>query len=750
MQVECMTRSGPEPAFAATENKIEEPRRKGVAARAGLLRRLATIPDDVPLVLLVAPAGYGKTTALSQWSAADDRGFAWVTVDEADRDPVALAGRIAIELDRIEPLDPAVFRALAVGTGSRHLTALPHLLASLAKWTQPGVLVLDDVHELRSAEAMNYLRALIAGLPTGFHIAVGSRLELPLGRLRSEHRCVEFGPDDLAFTEEEARAVLVGTGVDCSNDDLRSLVRRTEGWPAGVYLAAVAIREAPSTAVAATGIAGDDPLMVNYFRDHLLARESPETVRFLMRTAPLGQMCGSLCDQVLGPSGSTLRLAEAARRNLFVVPLDRRGEWYRYHRLLADMLLSELRRREPDEEFRVHRRAAAWYEERGRSEEAIAHAIASRDTLAAARLVNRHTRDFVGAGRFRTARGWLDALDDDGLVSYPPLAVTAAWMFTFDGDPIRAQQCLRAAERSSFDGPLPDGSSSLTSAIMVLRAALGALGVDRMVLDATAAVELEPPGSPWHPAAMAALGVAHALSGAPERAVKELDLAARLGREAQRHAAATAFAQLSLLAAERNDWPDAEKNAGQALEVINTGDVRDRLFSILGFAAAARVAAHKADRAAAQRHAVAALRRYATPSTAAVPWLSAQVSITLGETFLDLGDFAAARYRVEEARRHLTRLLSEGTLRHQLRRLSAGLARQGGHIRVLSPMTLSTAEIRVLQLLPTHLSLGEIGDELHTSRSTVKTQVAAVYGKLQCSTRTEAVRRGRDLGLLQP
>ncbi len=153
------------------------------------------------------------------------------------------------------------------------------------------------------------------------------------------------------------------------------------GLAGGVYLAALAIRAGPDAAGAAGGIAGDDPFIVDYFRDELLARESPDTVRFLLRTAVLGQMCGSLCDHVLGGSGSAGRLADAARRNLFVVPLDRRGEWYRYHRLLAEMLLSELRRREPGEELRVHRRAAAWYEERGLPEQAIAHAIAGRDTL---------------------------------------------------------------------------------------------------------------------------------------------------------------------------------------------------------------------------------------------------------------------------------------------------------------------------------------------------------------------------------
>jgi LuxR family maltose regulon positive regulatory protein len=211
----------------------------------------------------------------------------------------------------------------------------------------------------------------------------------------------------------------------------------------------------------------------------------------------------------------------------------------------------------------------------------------------------------------------------------------------------------------------------------------------------------------------------------------------------------TALAELSLLAAERDDWPSAEENAGQAVDLIETAGMEEHLFSILGFVAAARVAAHQRNQATARRHAGTALRMYATTSPAAIPWLSAQVTIALAETFLDLGDFAAARLQAEEARGHLVGLLTEGTLRQQLRRVSAGLALQGGQVRVPSAMALTNAEMRVLQLLPTHLSLGEIGEELHTSRNTVKTHVAAVYRKLQCTTRTEAVARGRDLDLLR-
>jgi LuxR family transcriptional regulator, maltose regulon positive regulatory protein len=742
----------PELAFAGAEGKIGRPvHRDGLLPRTRLLEALVAAPQHASLILLTAPAGYGKTTALSQWAAADSREFAWVTVDEADRDPVRFAGHVALAMHRIEPLDPAVFRALAVGDGSGHLVALSHLLTSLRNWAKPGVLVLDDVHELRSVEALNFIRALAAGLPAGFQIGVGSRLMLNLGRFRNEDRSVEFGPDDLAFTEAEAKAVLAWVGVSCSDETASAIVRRTEGWPAGVYLAALAMRAAPDAARAARMPAGDDPYIVDYFRDELLAHESPETVRFLMRTAALGQMSGALCDHVLGHSGSGSRLADAARRNLFVVPLDRRGEWYRYHRLFAEMLLSELRRREPGEELRMHRRAAGWYEGQRQPEKAINHAIAGGDSLAAALLINRNAQEFVAAGRLRTVRGWLDALDDDGLTSYPPLAITSAWMLALNGDVTGAQRCLHAAERGTFDGPLPDGSSSLISAVTVLRAAMGTLGVDRMVLDARAATDLERPGSPWLPAAMGTLGVAHALSGAPDVAVKELDIAARLGREARRPpTVVAALAEMALLAAERDDWPGAEEKASQAVDLIETASIEEHLFSILGLAAAARVAAHVGNQVAARRYVSRALRLYATPSPAAFPWLSAQLAITLGEIFLDLGDFAAARFRAEEARGHLAGLLTEGVLREQLGRLSARLAREGGRVRVPSAMALSKAEMRVLQLLPTHLSLGEVGEELHVSRSTVKSQVAAVYRKLQCSTRTEAVARARDLGLLPP
>jgi LuxR family maltose regulon positive regulatory protein len=740
------------PTFTSAEAKFQFPfHRDGLILRSGLVGRLAAVPDDVPLVLLTAAAGYGKTTALSQWAAEDVRDFAWLTVDRADSDPARLAEHIVLALHRIEPLDVSVFRALAAADSSP-LLALPQLLSSLQRWPRPVVLVLDDLHELHGVAAVSFIRALIAGLPPGFHVAVGSRRWLDVGRLRSENRCAEFGPDDLALTAREAAAVLAGAGVDHSAGTVEAVGRRTEGWAAGVYMAALAMRTMPDAERTASRLTGDDPYLVDYLRDELLGREAPEAVRFMLRTAALDEMSGSLCDHVLASSGSARRLTEAARRSLFVVPLDRDGEWYRYHHLVGEMLRSELQRREPGEDLRVHRRAAGWYERHYQPEKAIAHALAGQDQRQAAQLLDRHARTLVAGGRMLTVRDWLDGLDEDALAGYPPLGITAGWIFALHGDPQRAQRFLHAAERGSYPGPLPDGSASLASATRVLRAALGSLGVDRMLADAASAAELEPPGTPWHPMATAVLGIAHALTGAREQAVEELNRAARLGWDGHRPEAVTALAEISLLAADAADaadWSTAARKAAEALKLMAAAGSQDHVFSILGFAAAARVAAHRAEEKVARRHVGQAIRLCASRSPGAFPWLSVQVSLALGQIFLDLGDYTAARFRAEEARRDLARLLTEGVLNDQLRGLSAALSREGGHRRVRSAMALTTAEMRVLQLLPTHLSLGEIGDELHTSRSTVKTHVAAVYRTLHCSTRAEAVRRGRDLGLIE-
>jgi LuxR family maltose regulon positive regulatory protein len=333
------------------------------------------------------------------------------------------------------------------------------------------------------------------------------------------------------------------------------------------------------------------------------------------------------------------------------------------------------------------------------------------------------------------------------------VAVTAGWLWALDGDAVRAQACLRAVQSVAFTDAMPDGSSSLTSAAALLSAMLAPLGLEHMLADATRAAQLELPGSPWRPLALTALGIAHVLNGEPELAVKEFSVAADTGRNGQAPAAALSHAQLALLALEQEDRyadTEADAEAAASLALVEGAGLRQDLGAILTYAVCAWVAARQGDAEVARRHTACALRLAATPSPVAFPWMGAQAAIALGRAALDLHDPVAARARLDEARQHLNRLLAEGgVLRSQLDDLAERLARDAGQPRLPTGMSLTAAEVRVLQLLPTHLTLRQIADELFVSRSTVKSQVAVIHHKLQASTRSQAVQQGREIGLLE-
>jgi LuxR family transcriptional regulator, maltose regulon positive regulatory protein len=718
--------------------------------RDRLVHNLTGIPDDVPLVLLVAPPGYGKTIAVRQWAAEDARRFGWVHLDASDNDPIRLLRHIALAVHQIHPLDDAVWRGLDLPDASPLALVVPRMVASLSAHGDPWVLVLDDFQVLRGSLGLDVIIALSQELPSGCHLVVVSRHKpgLRLGRLRAQGRCVELGPAELGFTGEEVGEVLDAAGLAPSDELVRAVLRRTEGWPAGVFLATLSVRGRPDVRAAAEHIAGTDGFIDDYFREEVLAREPAETVQFLLRTAPLERISGPLCDAVLERTGSAVQLAELENRSLFVVPEDRDRRWYRYHRLFGEMLLAELRRREPGEEAAVHRRAAAWYGAHDEPERAITHALAGGDLALAVRLVTASARAFVNTGRLETVRSWLEALDDGALDRYPVLAANAGWIWALTGDGARAHQCLLAAENGSRHVRTP-GELSPTSSIATLRIALAPLGVERMLADAQRTFALEPVGSTWHPIASMLLGVAHLVNSAPDAAAKALERAAHLGRKTHPAAASFALAQLSLLAVERGEWQTAEDYANESWAIIEAAQQPEYLSSIVAYAARARMALHQGDVPGAWRYVDGAQRLYTWPSPAAFPWLAAQAAMVLADILLDLGDRTAAGLKAADARRHLDRLLTEGALRDRYRQLMADLARYDNQPVVPGTSGLTAAEQRILQLLPTHLTLSEIADELYISRNTVKSQVASIYRKLRSSTRTEAVREGRQLGLIR-
>src|SRR5262252_2867652 len=350
------------PALELIASKLTRPLiRPGTVRRSSLIDRLA-LGESCPIVSVVAPAGYGKTTLLSQWAERSSQAFAWVSVDEGDNDPKVLLTYVASALDAIEPVGGRVFDALASSASSVPGSVVPRLGSAFASMTSPVVLVLDDVHLLHNSECRAALSVLADHVPGGSRLAFAGRDEPPVrvARLRTEGRILNVGPDELSLTLAEAAALLSAAKATLGEAAVAELHRRTEGWAAGLYLAALSLREGGSLE-GAVSFSGDDRLVSAYLESEFLGRLSNRQRGFLTRTAVLERMSGALCEAVLDHPGSAAMLADLARSNLLLVPLDRRGQWYRYHHLFRDMLLAELERTEPEQIAALQRRAATWY-----------------------------------------------------------------------------------------------------------------------------------------------------------------------------------------------------------------------------------------------------------------------------------------------------------------------------------------------------------------------------------------------------
>ncbi|SNY52904.1 AAA family ATPase [Paractinoplanes atraurantiacus] len=703
--------------------------------RRRLITDLAAVRDDVPLILLVAPPGYGKSIALRQWAARDQRSFAWVTAEPADRDPHRLLRRIARAIGEIHPVEPATWRSLSAPASELAGEAVPRLAA-----TAPEVLVIDDVHLLRGTPGQQLVLALAESLPTGSHLAIGarSRLGLPVGGLRSQGRCAEFGPSDLRLSRAEAINLIRATGTALPAEQALGLNRRFEGWPAGVYLAALSLRGRSDAVRAAGQVTGADAYLSEYFREVVLAAEPADTVRFLLRSATLDTLSGGVCDAVLRRHGSGQLLAGLAVRNLFVAPIHPASRSYRYHPVFREMLLAELRRREPAAEPALHRRAATWFERRDQAEPAVRHAAAAGDTRATTRLVLRHGRGLINEGRAGPVADALDGLGRGAVEQDVRLAARAGWVYAFAGRTLQAGACLTAATGQAA----PDAKTA--AAVERLRAALAPGGVDGMLGSARRAARAERPGSPWYATTMVLLGVAEGFTGNTVLATARFARAARTGAEYP-VPAALALAGLAWHAADQHDCAASAAYAEESAALLGPGS-RTYGWAVMTHLVRARVALETGDATAFRLLLGEAAE--AMEQARPFPWLVAAASLRLSRVTLDAGDHTAASKAAVRARLALDQLTTTGVLAERYRALTADLGRESAADTGAGTAGLTAAEQRVLLLLPTHLTLNQIAGELRLSRNTVKTQVAAVYRKLSASTRAAAVVQGRELGLL--
>jgi LuxR family transcriptional regulator, maltose regulon positive regulatory protein len=737
------------------------------ASRAGLLPRaslqsLLQAGLQGKLCLVEAPAGFGKTTLLSQWRAAAGGGrVAWVSLDEGDNDPTRFWGYLVGALRSVEPgVGASALAALGRPSADLHRAVLPGLLNDLHVVGSPLVLVLDDYHLITNPTCHQTLAFFLDHLPAGVHVALSGRTDppLPLARMRARGELTELRVADLQFTDEEAMALLNGSmRLQLAADDVERLAERTEGWAAGLYLAGLSLRGREDARAFIASFHGDNRHVADYLAAEVLERQPEEIRRFLLRTSILERLSGPLCDAVLEAEGSAGLLGELERSNLFLVPLDDRREWYRYHHLFAQLLRLELAGREPELLATLHRRAAAWHRQAGNLDEAIGHASAAGEFTQAAALIARHWLTYWRRGQRATVARWLDGLPDAAILANPPVAYVAAWIRGYSGaSKQQTEDWLAVVERDGAEGSLPDGVSSqgslpdgVSSLVFGANLARASLVFDDLGRSAAAgrrALEFAGPKSLqfwWM--AQSALGHALYLSGQAAETRPQLEeLVRRVPAAAQPVAVVLALAVLSLLAGDQDDDDTAMALARRAAATADAQGLSAEPMCGIAYAALGRALARQGELAEAE---VQLGRALAPVGIDSMVGQRAFALLLLAPVRRSRGDLAGARALVEQARELIEQFTDAGVLPSLLEQTEQAVA-SAPRRRVEAAAPLSERELAVLRLLPSRLSTREIGRELSVSVHTVRSQVQAIYRKLQVSTRAEAVTRARELGLL--
>jgi LuxR family maltose regulon positive regulatory protein len=538
---------------AVLATKLFAPARRSQAvARARLAGRLdGTLEAGHRLTLVSAPAGFGKTTVLSDWVAAlsaehPDARVGWLSLDEGDNDLARLLAHLAAALAALGvDLEPRTVLAPLPGDPTAAMSALINAVARVGKEV-PRVLVLDDYHVLTAPEVHEAVSFLLDHAPDDLHLVLATRADPPLAlsRLRSRGQLLEVRGGDLRFTREEALQFLnraMGLSLDPVGVD--ALVGRTEGWIAGLQLAALSLRAIPTEPEAVAFIeafTGSNRFVIDYLADEVLARQPAAVRDFLLRTAVLDRLTGPLCEAVSGQSGGSATLADLERANLFLVPLDTERSWYRYHHLFADVLRARLLAEDPELVPRLHRRASDWYAQRGLAEDAVRHALAAGDFARAGYLVEEALSEVRRARQDTLLLGWVRALPESVVRRSPVLNVVDGWARMMTGDLDGLESSLDAAdaalEAGSRDEELVAGwavTEELRTApatILVYRASLAqARGdVTGTVRHARRAFELAGPGDHFvRGGAGGFLGLAAWAAGDLEEAVATFSEAVR-------------------------------------------------------------------------------------------------------------------------------------------------------------------------------------------------------------------------------
>ena len=713
-----------------------------LVSRAALVNRLRAAAQ--PVVTITAPAGYGKSVLLAQWSARDERAFANVPIEPGGDVEALVVGVAAILQVTLEPpkRDESVL-------GWLWRIAVPRLASELRSVQAPLVLVFDDAHEL-GADAADVVTALIHNVPQGSTLVVSGRAQpLPsLPRLRAGGEVLELGSEDLAFTRREARTLLnalLATSV--SDEQLDEVLERTEGWAAGIRLAGSSLRVAdrarrPHTVPREGGLS-------DLVQSECLAALARDERTFLRRTSILGRVCGPLCDAVLERDDSASMLTELEAGGASLVALDRDREWFRHHRAVQEQLRRELAEQEPWLVPELERRAAVWFEEHGDPERAVRHRYAAGDLDGVARVVDVIAIDMHNNGRDDALSGWLALFEKTGSIEdHPKVAALAARLHAQRGQASEAERCLDAAVRGVRVRTPGRRDPAVAARIELVRAAMCADGVESMLVDAECALDHLASDDDWRPYGLLLQGSAYALLGEGERADpilgRAVNAATRLGAT---ETCALALTQRALLAAVEADRVRAGALLDAAVAAIRRGNLDTYATAALTLATAARfelLHGQSPEAFASLASARALLPRLGR----GLPWLAVQTRLELAEAEVTLRDAPAAVTLLGDVDDLLAACPDLGVLRGRRDLLAAAIEAVPAGVDGRS-VGLTAAELRLVPMLATHLSFREIGARFFLSRNTVKTQAISVYRKLGASSRGEAVVRAHSLGLIE-
>lgn len=726
--------------------KLHPPAARSQTVARERLLELIRPERGVKLVLVAAPAGSGKTTLLGTWREADAerRAIGWVSLDEGDNDPVVLWSHVLEALQGVCPsLDPPHRPELA-GAARIVDTVLPGIVNGLSEQGETA-LVLDDFHRLRSAASRDSVAWFVEHAPPSFQLVVATRSEpaLPLATLRAHGELLELRADELGFTGDEAELLLNDRlGLELSRDDVDGLVARTEGWPAGIYLAALSMRGIDDRHAFVSNFGGTSRHVVDFLVDEVLESHDPSVQTLMLRCSVLRRLCGPLCDALLDRDDSDKQLSELARTNLFLIPLDDRGEWFRFHHLFARLLRVELEHREPGLSATLHRRASEWHRDHGSTDAAVEHALQAGAFPEARELITTTWFHYTQVARAATVVAWIERLPPEMRQRDPYLLLVGAWVYLLSGRRDDSGAAIAQVERlRPFDpAPLPDGFSSIEADLAVLQGFLTWANLRYSVERGRQAAELEGSTSPWRPVIDVGLGWCLYLLGEFLEADRSFAQATEPALTLEQWRVASSSLVGRSLVADALGRADAQsafaQRASELLEEQHLKDADTELPIALG-------AMHESHRdlesaLASFERAVAIHRNLVHPP------LLALALIRQAAVLRALDRKTASQAAAEEARRVVDSCPDPGVLASWLE----DVERPARTRRSGQDDALSVRELTVLRALTGPLSERDIARELFLSHNTVHFHTKSIYRKLGVSSRAEAVRQAQDRGLL--